>query len=138
MAFFATVLGKENMSGKWCNRCYLSAIDWSLHGHRRGELWTLEMIENVRQNVELNNMPETPQNLKGVTNRPLIEAIPVSNYILPILHIIIGMGNSLVDAFLEWIEERIEVLDVRQVQAQNTIIYATVLHDMLQLNMNHG
>jgi len=82
-------------------------------------------------------MPETPQNLKGVTNRPLIDAIPVSHYILPILHIIIGMGNSLVDAFLEWIEERIEVLDVRQVQAQNTIIYATVLHDMLQLNMNH-
>ena len=74
-------------------------------------------------------MPETPRNLKGVTNRPLIDAIPVSNYILPILHIIIGMGNSLVDAFLEWIEERIEVLDVRQLQAQLTIMYATVLHD---------
>ena len=41
------------------------------------------------------------------------------------MHIIIGMGNSLVDAFLEWIE----VLDMRQVQARNTIIYATVLHD---------
>jgi hypothetical protein len=74
-------------------------------------------------------MPETPQNLKGITNRPLIDAIPVSHYILPILHIIIGMGNSLVDAFLEWIEERIEVLDVRQVQAQNTTMYATILHD---------
>jgi len=71
------------------------------------------MIENVQQNVELNNMPETLQNLKGVTNRPLINATPVSNYILPILHNIIGRGNSLVDAFLEWIE----VLDMKQVQA---------------------
>jgi hypothetical protein len=113
MTFFATVLGKENMSDKWWNWCNLSAKDWSIHGHRCGELWTLEMIENVQQNVELSNMPESPQNLKGVTNRQLVDAIPVSNYILPILHIIIGMGNSLVDAFLEWIEERIEVLDLR-------------------------
>jgi hypothetical protein len=74
-------------------------------------------------------MSETPQNLKGVTNRPLINAIPVSNYILSILHIIIGMRNSLVDEFLEWIEERIEVLDMRQVQAQNTCMHATVLHE---------
>jgi len=43
----------------------------------------------------------------------LIDAIPVSNYIHPILHNIIGRGNSLVDAFLEWIE----VLDMKQVQA---------------------
>jgi hypothetical protein len=63
--------------------------------------------------------------IKGVTNRPLIDAIPVSIYILSILHIIIGMGNSLVDAFLELIE----VLDVRQAQARNTIMCATVLHD---------
>jgi hypothetical protein len=47
MAFFATVLGKENMSSKWCNCCNLSAKDWSLHGHHHGELWTLEMIENI-------------------------------------------------------------------------------------------
>ena len=72
MTFFATVLGKENMSDKWWNWCNLSAKDWSIHGHRCGELWTLEMIENVQQNVELSNMPESPQNLKGVTNRPLI------------------------------------------------------------------
>jgi hypothetical protein len=68
------------MSSKWCNWCNVSAKDWSLHGKRHGELWTLE--------------------IKGVANRPLIDAILVSNYILSILHIIIGMGNSLVDAFL--------------------------------------
>ena len=113
IAVFATALGKENMSGKRCNWCNLSAKKWSLQGHHCGEFWMLEMIENVQQNVELNNMPETLQNLKGVTNRPLIDAIPVSNYILPILHNIIGRGNSLLDAFLEWIE----VLDMRQVQA---------------------
>ncbi|MFN9978740.1 MAG: hypothetical protein ACK53Y_02440 [bacterium] len=72
------------MSGKWCNWCNLSAKDWSLHGNRHGELWTLE--------------------IKGVTNRPLIDAIPVSIYILSILH-------------------------MRQAQARNTIMYATVLHD---------
>jgi hypothetical protein len=118
------------MSSKWCNWCTLSAKEWSLQGHGHGEMWTLEMLHNIRNQVECNNMPETPQNLRGVTERPLIDSVPVSNYILCILHIIIGMGNTFIDAILEWIEERIEQLDVSQIQARNGLIYATTQHDL--------
>lgn len=75
----------------------------------------------------MNIMPKRPINLKGVTNTPFIDAMPVSNYILSIFHIILCMGNSLSDAFFEWIKERIELR--HDVQPRNVFICASVLHE---------
>ncbi len=36
LAFYATVLGKENMGGIWCPWCMLSKQEWSADPH---ELW---------------------------------------------------------------------------------------------------
>jgi len=49
--------------------------------------------------------------------------------ILSILYIIIGIRNNLVDAFFEWIEERIEVLNCKQVQARNALMFVSLIHE---------
>ena len=38
LAFFATVVGKVNMSGCWCHWCTLSAKGWSNRSHTKGML----------------------------------------------------------------------------------------------------
>ena len=42
LAFFATVIGKVNMSGCWCN---LSAKYWSDKYHIKGMIWTIDLFK---------------------------------------------------------------------------------------------
>jgi len=129
LAFFSLILGKENRSSKWCNWCMLSPKEWSVSGHERGELWTIDKIYDIRQQVSDGTLTEAPQNIKGCTEKPLIDAVPVENFILSILHIVIGVGNTFVDAFLEWVEERIEQLHPDEVAARNKSLFAQIQFD---------
>jgi hypothetical protein len=45
----------------------------------------------IWNNVNNHNLPEKPQHVKGSPTEPLIDAIPIDNVILSILHIIIGV-----------------------------------------------
>jgi hypothetical protein len=73
----------------------LSPKEWSVSGHERGELWTIDKIYDIRQQVSDGTLTEAPQNIKGCTEKPLIDAVPLENFILSILHIVIGVGNTL-------------------------------------------
>lgn len=53
LAFYATVLGKINMSGFWCTWCNLRVAEWEKLDHERGTCWTLKEIDNRRRNYEL-------------------------------------------------------------------------------------
>ena len=61
--------------------------------------------------------------------RPLFNAIPINNYVLSVLHIIIGIGNSLVDFMFEWIESHVEQLTNDEVAARNSVLYAMIKHE---------
>jgi len=137
LSFFATILGKENMAGSWCTWCTLSKAQWSAADHPIGEPWTIEKILDIRRNVEENNLCEVPENIKGCTAKPLFDAVPVCNYILSILHIIIGIGNSLVDGLFEWVEERIEKLTDPEIQARNSVLFAEVQYERLKEDYGH-
>jgi hypothetical protein len=56
----------------------------------------------------------------------LFDAVPISNYILPILHIVIGIGSALVGSIFEWVEERIEQLTEAEITARNIILSAEI------------
>jgi len=125
LAFFSLILGKENWSSKWCHWCMLSPKEWAIDGHEKREKWTIEKIYEICNNVASNTLTEAPQNIKGCTAEPLIDCIPIENFVLSILHIIIGIWNSLVECLFEWVEERIEVLPPNVVKARNRVLYAT-------------
>jgi len=55
--------------------------------------------------------------------RPLIDAVAAENFILSILHILIGKGNTLIETYLEWIEERVEKLTLAEVEAKNRELF---------------
>ena len=57
---------------------------------------------------------------KGCTNPPLFDAVPVSNFVVPILHLEIGVGNKMLDTFMEWIDERVELITDEERQARES------------------
>jgi hypothetical protein len=74
--------------------------------------------------VRLGNLLYVPENIKGCTEIPLFDSVPVQNYIVPVLHLLIGVGNNLLDSLIEWIMERVEKLTTDEVVHQNSVIYA--------------
>jgi hypothetical protein len=64
-----------------------------------------------------------------ILKRPLIDAVPIENFILSVLHIIIGIGNTLIDGFFEWIEWRVEKLTQEEVVHRNAVVYAELKVD---------
>jgi hypothetical protein len=110
LAFLSTLLGKENMSMAWCQWCRLSKLERSGKDHERGELWLINNIIQLCERVEQNLLTVSPENKRGCTEKPLLDAVPIENYIVPALHILIGVENALVNAVLEFVEEQIERL----------------------------
>jgi hypothetical protein len=104
--------------------------------HPIGELWSIEKICNIRQNVLENNLAEIPQTIRGCTENPLFDAVPVS-YVLSVLHIIIGIGNSLIDGLFEWVEERVKQLTVHEMEARNSVLFVEVHHRRLKDDYEH-
>ncbi len=54
----------------------------------------------------------------------MFDAVPVENCIVSVLHILIGVGNTLLESLLEWIEERIEAISMPEIIARNEVIFA--------------
>jgi hypothetical protein len=79
---------------------------------------------NVRDNVAVGNISNDPENIKGCTELPLFDSVAVENYIVPVLHLLIGVGNNLLESLLEWVSERIEKLTHCEVLHRNAVIYA--------------
>jgi hypothetical protein len=60
-------------------------------------------------------MKKEPINVMGCMKRLLMDAVPIVNFILSVLHIIIGIGNTLINWFFEWIKWRVEKLTQEEV-----------------------
>ena len=108
LAFYAAVLGKPNSASHWCMWCQHSYSVWKEYGHEAGTKWTLECMCKRREQIFNKELEDTAINRKGITKMELIEAIQILQYIYPILHSEIGLGNYLLNSFFDWIDFRIE------------------------------
>jgi hypothetical protein len=55
-----------------------------------------------------------------------------------VLNIVIGVGNTLVENILEWVEERIEQIYREERESRNSIIYAQVQAHECKKSMMSG
>ena len=98
LAFFAAVLGKVNMSGKWCVWCQLGPSEWSMPSYVPGDGWTIKKMQTLREKI-INGDVNTPSEKKGIVEKPLINTIPVDHIIFSLLHAQIWMDNKLLNSF---------------------------------------
>jgi len=99
LAWESFCLGKEAAASSWCIYCKLSPSAWSAPGHTKGEVWDIDGLQ------EMADSNAKGAKRLGVKRRPYFPWIPVENYILPVLHLCIGLGNNVIDYFghlVEW------------------------------------
>ena len=96
LMFYSTILGKEHMSGLWCPYCAFRTPTGKTLGIQRvkrgqsidGQKNNLHRIESGQLNQKI------PKELKGVTAALIFNSIPLENWICPVLHMCIGIGNG--------------------------------------------
>jgi hypothetical protein len=93
-------LGKESMAGNWCMQCTSSKTQFL----DDGTMWTME--EMVRLGKETKSKKGEPQ--LGIKQQPWWPFIPISNYMVPLLHCEIGIGNQLLDKLCDIINKHIK------------------------------
>ena len=81
-----------------------------MHNHEHGNLWTLLQKEQVRNDITNEVLLNIPEHKKGCVDVPLIDCVEISSYIIPILHIMIGLGNKVRDQFFSWVDVKVEVI----------------------------
>ncbi len=89
LAFQAMALGKESLAGHWCIQCTSSKAQFL----DNRTMWMIE--EMVRLGKETKSKKEEPQ--LGIKQQPWWPFIPISNYMVTLLHCEIGIKNQLLD-----------------------------------------
>ena len=122
LAWYAAALGKVNMSSNWCTWCNGSGNEWIDEGHTKGELWTLDKMRDLREKILTNEIEATAQNRKGVVDVELLPSISIQQYIYPILHAEIGLGNYILNSFFTWVDYRIEDISEEEINKKELMI----------------
>ncbi len=91
LKFQSQMLGKEDFDSVWCYLCNLRHADWQMTGHADREEWTLEKLKEQAKKVKEKGLTDTE--MMGVRKDPYFE-IPVSQFVWPVLHTLIGIGNK--------------------------------------------
>ena len=88
--FVAEVQGKPNRAGHWCPFCDISMDSIKQDSTNRGTLWT---IERWREVLALNSKVSSIN--RGVVKEPLLTSVAPSEYLIAILHQLLGTGNDI-------------------------------------------
>jgi len=109
LAFQAMVLGKESMASHWCMLCKEHKDNFLTD---TCNMWTME--ELVTAGKAAKNSKGGPE--LGIKQEPWWPFIPLNNYIVPILHCEIGVGNQLLDKTRDKVNEYLENMTQKEMQ----------------------
>ena len=118
LAFYAMLLRMENHEGAWCIYCTLSKQEWTKCSDVPLKERILEFNKNITSKF-LGGHAEKGKGVSGVVESLLLGYIEPRRYILPVLHIKIGIINKIVSEMittLEYLFEPVpkEVTDLRK------------------------
>ncbi len=89
LAFQAMALGEESIAGHWCMQCASSKAQFL----DNGTMWTMEEMIRLGKEAEC----KKGGSQLGIKQQPWWLFIPVSNYMVPLLHCEISIRNQFLD-----------------------------------------
>ena len=116
LVFLVILLGKEHSSPHWCIKCQSTSKYWKLSNHTTGDEWSIENIKIMFQSGKKD------AESVGVKEEPYWDFVEVDNYICPILHNQINLGNNVFHSLLDYGNENIETLSVDEDKARNLLL----------------
>jgi hypothetical protein len=136
LKFYAQILGRENMSSFWCMWCSKHPSEWSnSHPTSPEQLWTIQGLKAHKDKILLQKLKD-PKDISGVVTYPVWDFIEPSHYIIPILHVEIGLVNNALDNFYNWVEDYIEVASPEEKLCRNKLILLDTEVQRTQLRVN--
>ena len=120
LAFYAMVLGKENSDTYHCPYCMLAKPEWQSDNHQKGELWTISKLKQMVVQASTFTKAERPK-ARGVKENPYWPSIEPEMYIIPILHLSIGLGNYIIAAIFDWINQDIVQISEDEQRVRNSL-----------------
>jgi hypothetical protein len=108
LAFYAMIFGREHWSGHHCYLCRLSA-NYFTKLVKEGAPWTFELLNSLVETVR-NGKP-----VEGCKVKAWWQFIKLRNYLVPLLHELICIGNVIFNHFKYLISEKIERLDPKEI-----------------------
>ena len=130
-AFYAAILGKVNASGLWCTWCKSNHNVWKHKDHEKGRCWLLNEMNELREKLDRKEIVATSANRMGVREMMLMSCFEIKEYIYPVLHSEIGIGNFFLNSFMEWVDYKIE--NQTKEERDKKSDYAIMLKEMLPL-----
>lgn len=115
LAWECFCLGKEGAANNWCIHCMLNSSQWSEANHGKGGCWSIDKLNDIADS------DKKGPNRMGVKRRTYFPWIPIENYILPILHLCIGLGNDVIDYFGFLVEWRLTKLSPEERSWKNRV-----------------
>ena len=87
-------LGKEGSVSHWCNYCVTSSALWKKEGSIEGQPWTLEKLNEHIKILELGELKKrNADKQKGVSSEALFDFVDIDHYVMPTLHLMLGIVN---------------------------------------------
>jgi hypothetical protein len=102
LLWYSTALGKEGYAGWWCPYCTAFKSNWQLKEHEVGERWTMETLTAHAGKIESGELNgKNVMERRGVKEVALFDAVDVDHYVMPVLHLTIGIVNDILDHLVE-------------------------------------
>jgi hypothetical protein len=98
LLWFHTALGKEGYQSWWCPYCLAFKNDWQEKTHEIAPAWTLESLKEQARKIAAGEVrKKVAREVLGVKTAPVIDAVEVGHYVIPVLHLTIGLVNDVLD-----------------------------------------
>ena len=105
--FLCKCAGKPNSSGYWCIWCNAPKTAFGEPVQiANAQQWTLALLKQTKTEFD-NTKKAATKNKKGVLEEPLFDVEP-ANYIIPILHVQMGIVNKIIEHLIAWCERDVE------------------------------
>jgi hypothetical protein len=83
-------------------------LQWNDAGHPKGELWTDALVHEIQMEVLSSVKAVDSAKRKGISSLPQYKSLTADMFLLPSLHLKIGMTNTAVSVFANFVEEEVE------------------------------
>ena len=149
LKFLFMMLGRKGYAGTHCLYCTLLAKQWKeKHGEGLiqcgGDEWTMKKLLEPFLNAQINRQsssqeqlpttvaPSTSTNSRWQKEAPLWTFIPIENVIVPMLHILLGLRNDVIDKFWsEWFDKRVEQLTPEEIESRHMVLLAEIYVEIM-------
>ena len=138
LKFLFTMMGRDGFSGNYCLYCRQKASEWkekhvnTCQINCKADDWTIVKLSEQSLLMQQGNAEAKGQGLK---EPPLWNFLPFINILVPILHILLGLGNDVLAKFWDWVDERMEIKSDDLIQARNCHIMAEIALDECKENV---